>query len=310
MPDTTNHQPDRRKGRRAQRGAPRPLRLAHCNVGKGAANTAFLQLCWEANIDVAMVQEPWTNWGEKLLLNTHPGYKTYVPVDHWDDESNRPRVITYVRKSRKIQTKQSRPIPSRDIVWLTINGTTVVNIYRPPHNTFSRATTALLNFSPPQNCVVAGDFNAWHSLWDPGIKNNNGGDEIATWAATHRLSFIGEVGMPIHDKGRVLDLTFSNIPYATAEIRHDLHPGADHEAIQITIPAKGDQRPNQFRLIVPDDKLEGFAGLVAMGKADIPWPSTKPTAEELDGIATHITSLLTTALEGVGTPRRKGHAAP
>lgn len=119
---------------------------------------------------------------------------------------------------------------------------------------------------PPPNCVVAGDFNARHNAWDPGIRETqNAGHEIHDWAVANRLSYIGEIGAPTHAAGHTIDLTFSNIPFTTAEVDSKLQAGADHETIRISIPRTGRVPKTQYRFSVPENKLTTFAGIVDLG---------------------------------------------
>ncbi len=211
-------------------------------------------------------------------MNTHPGYDTYVPVDRWADHATRPRVATYVRKGNHLEAQQRRPWDCRDLLWISVNGYNLVNVYRAPLEPTSRTTKLLLDFKPPPNCIVAGDFNAPYSLWEPtATAIYNAGCDIARWAATHTLAYIGEAGVPTHSAGHVLDLTFSNIPFATAEIDDALHAGADHEGIFITAPPKGMSRPPQHRIAISDQKIDAFAGLVAMGADNLAEPSAAPS---------------------------------
>jgi hypothetical protein len=102
----------------------------------------------------------------------------------------------------------------------------------------------------------------------------------------------------------VLDLTFSNVPFARAEVADALHSGADQEGILITIPSRKPLICAQHTLSVPDDKLAAFAGLVAMGVTPIPFPSTIPTPQGLDNITERLTGALTTAIKAVGRERK------
>lgn len=52
----------------------------------------------------------------------------------------------------------------------------------------------------------------------------------------NELSYIGEIEIPTHAAGRTIDLAFSNIPFAAAEVDPRLQTGADHETIRILIP--------------------------------------------------------------------------
>ncbi|KAH7115739.1 hypothetical protein B0J13DRAFT_487644, partial [Dactylonectria estremocensis] len=66
----------------------------------------------------------------RCLTKTHPAYDTCSPVEAWESNSTRPRVMTYVRRDAKLLADQNRPYISRDILWLTVNDIAIVNFYR------------------------------------------------------------------------------------------------------------------------------------------------------------------------------------
>lgn len=71
--------------------------------------------------------------------------------------------MTYVRRSAGSVADQKRPATARDILWLTVNGLTVVNFYRQPF--YDVALETLLRWSATNKCLVSGDFNAKHPSW-------------------------------------------------------------------------------------------------------------------------------------------------
>ncbi|EXU95149.1 exonuclease-endonuclease-phosphatase family protein [Metarhizium robertsii] len=112
---------------------------------------------------------------------------TYSPVDSWDSNDTRPRVMTYIREDSRILADQKRPALIRDILWLTVNGATIVNCYRQPH--YESPWTSLLRRSAPEMTLVAGDFNAKHYSWQTG-RLEGCGEDIATWAAENGLNLL------------------------------------------------------------------------------------------------------------------------
>ncbi|EXU94608.1 exonuclease-endonuclease-phosphatase family protein [Metarhizium robertsii] len=112
---------------------------------------------------------------------------TYSPVDSWDSNDTRPRVMTYIREDSRILADQKRPALTRDIPWLTVNGATIVNCYRQPH--YESPWTSLLRRSAPEMTLVAGDFNAKHYSWQTG-RLEGCGEDIATWAAENGLNLL------------------------------------------------------------------------------------------------------------------------
>ncbi|EXK77237.1 hypothetical protein FOQG_18046 [Fusarium oxysporum f. sp. raphani 54005] len=74
----------------------------------------------------------------------------------WNSNDTRPRVMTYVRRDPRLLADQIRPFQTRDILWLTINGMTIVNFYR--QNDEKDALNTLLRWPVPERCLVAGDL--------------------------------------------------------------------------------------------------------------------------------------------------------
>jgi ribonuclease HI len=301
-----------RTGRRRDlQTAKAPLHIAQGNVGKGSAqHTAFLQLCWVQKADIILVQEPWVSIDGQCKINTHPGYNTYVPVDSWSTTEDRPRVMTYVRKGNRMDVQQLKPWQSRDLLAIEADGITIVNVYK-PDGARPRALQLLYDFIPPPNCIIGGDFNSYYELWEPGVTTHNDGNGIANWAESNGLAFIGQIGVPTSRAGHVIDLTFSDIPFASARATDDLLVAKDHSAILITVPRQHIPRPPRTTISVPDEKLETFAGLVGLGVTELPYISTNAMPEEIDQHTEHILKALVAALDTAGTKSgSKGHNAP
>ena len=72
----------------------------------------------------------------------------------------------------------------------------------------------IVNLTPSLCCLIGGDFNAPHDTFDPGTDNQHYRGELAQWASSSGMSFISKAGNPIQVAGNVLNLTFSNIPFA------------------------------------------------------------------------------------------------
>jgi hypothetical protein len=189
------------------------------NLGEGMpSHTTILHMAVTEKIDVVCIQEPWTLPGSKT--QNHPGCDCYAPIDSWDSEdldqreAERPRVMTYVRKGASLKTQQRRPIHSRDMLWFDVNGYSILNVYRQPLKL--DVIDYVTYLSPPSKCLVGGDFNAWHDMFEPGIQAIHQGAELARWATESRMDFIGTPGAPTQRAGHVLNLTFSNVPFGQA----------------------------------------------------------------------------------------------
>jgi hypothetical protein len=188
--------PTQRTGIRPMTGRPRTSRkrrkslsIFQANVAKtGPAHDCALALADAEQYDIVLLQEPWTAIrDQRCLTKTHPSYDTFSPVSHWTDTDTRPRVMTYVRWRPELLADQFQPAVSRDLLWLTVNEVTVVNVYRQPFH--DAALETLLRWSVPPRCLVAGDFNAKHPTWQTGRLEGRG-EAIAAWAAENRLALL------------------------------------------------------------------------------------------------------------------------
>ncbi|KAJ5545469.1 RNA-directed DNA polymerase from transposon X-element [Penicillium sp. DV-2018c] len=250
-----------------------------------------LELAFGEKCDIVCIQEPWTT-----KTQTHPGFGWFAPVDEWDGEdwsSKRPRVLTYVRKDPTTRAQQHRP---------------VLNLYREP--TTPEVIDYLTSLEPENNCLVGGDLNARHDAFEPGAESLHGGGEIARWAALSGMSYIGEPGVPTHQGGHVLDLTFTNIPFATTEVRDDLHTGSDHETLVTTIPGRNNSPLEQTNYRVAEKDLPKFASLVAGGIHAFPSPHDLDT-NGVERYAERLSSMIGLAIQTAGTKTRThGRSVP
>ncbi|XP_044715319.1 reverse transcriptase (RNA-dependent DNA polymerase) domain-containing protein [Hirsutella rhossiliensis] len=277
-----HHHPNNRSDRRA-------LRVFQANVGKiPPAHDTALALADSERYDIILLQEPWTGLKDgRCLTKTHPAYDTFSPVTDWDGRDTRPRVMTYVRRSAGLVTDQRRPTATRDILWLTVSGITIVNFYRQPN--YDEALETLLRWTAPDKClVVAGDFNAKHPSWQAGRREDRG-EDIAFWALDNRLSLLNPVDVPTNAHGNTVDLAFSNIPLADAVVEDHLHVPAPLPIGKIRLSS--------------DEELKRFVELVEVGAAAIPVTTASPS--ELDDLASALVNLLGCAARAAGRPARK-----
>jgi Endonuclease-reverse transcriptase len=283
------------------------LTVAWCNAHKSQPpHVALLQLCWEQGVKIIQVQEPWVGSGSRT--QNHPGYQPYTPLDSWETRGEGPRVLTYIRKGAGLQVQQKRPLPSRDILWLEANGCTLLNIYRKPNT--DEVLDYVTQLQPPSRCLVGGDFNVWHPLFEPGVTGKGGGAALVAWAAESGMDFIGQPGVATHKGGHVIDLTFSNIPFATTVVKGELSTGSDHSTLLTTVPGVNENL-DQHHYRVPEGRLETFAGLVGLGVATLPDPATVTTPDLLDNLVSQLHQVLATAVQTAGSPdRQEGRSAP
>ncbi|KAK2037240.1 hypothetical protein LZ31DRAFT_612521, partial [Colletotrichum somersetense] len=130
-------------------------------------------------------------------------------------------------------------------------------------------------------------------------------------AASHKLAYISEARVQTHSSRHVVDLAFSNILFATAEVIDTLPQGADHKGTLIIIPTQGALGGTQHRLSILDEKLGAFAKLISIGTTSTSTPSTAPTTEDIDRNANLLLkALITTAKTISRRANPGGHSAP
>ena len=277
------------------------LRVAWVNVERSDKHQSVaLQACYEKDIHVLHVQEPyWTCEGR--TAKSHEGWEEFRPVDMWHDEATRPKVLTYVRKGLKtvaLQPKQTR----RDILWLRIGGVTFVNVYRTPGDEEgNEALDQILSMAPQGRMVVGGDFNAGHTLWQPGRASPARGGELAAWSGRAGMPFTGEPGKITHRYGNVLDLVFSNVPMAETDVDEDLYTGSDHHTLVTLLPGTLPELPMPTRWTVPVAAEEDFRAAVETELRGRSVPENLPP-EEIEQWAQWLTDCLTHALKSAGSP--------
>ncbi|RKK80609.1 hypothetical protein BFJ68_g17704, partial [Fusarium oxysporum] len=278
---------------------PRPA-----NVGKiPPAHDCALALADSEQYDIVLLQEPWTaHTDSRSLTKTHPAYDTFTPVETWDNNDTRPRVMTYVRRDPKLLADQIRPFQTRDILWLMINGMMIVNFYR--QNDEHDALEILIQWPVPGRCLVAGDFNARHHNWQTGHATNRG-QEIAAWSSEYDLNLLNTLDIPTNPYGNTIDLAFTNMPLAEATVEDHLATSSDHFTLSLTLP---DTRPAPIQpgkvRVTTEDELKRFIEIVELGAIRIPLVDSTPA--ELDELASALVNLLIKAAKAAGRPTRKG----
>lgn len=278
------------------------LRLLQVNVGtSGSAHDVALNLGWEAKADIILVQEPYARVkGHRHLSKSHPGYHVQNPMEDWTEK---PGVMTYVRKDPTLQAYQVRPVLHRDIIITVVNGTTIANVYRRPR---SDAVLDLLEeWRVPHNTVIAGDFNSVHWTWQPGHSRHAGrGDRLATWAENHTLR-VCNPEQPTHIQGNTIDLVFTNIPGVTTQVAEKHYTGSDHFTLWTTIPTGPPPLPPKQMPRVRLEQIPDFWQLIKQNS----WllPEKADTETECETLAGAISDLLRDALYAVGkTPHCGG----
>ncbi|KAB8297373.1 hypothetical protein EYC80_002718 [Monilinia laxa] len=191
----------------------RALTIAWANVGRGHSNhITLLQVAGEAGMDIICVQEP--RLYENSATQNHAAYDRFQPIDTWgatDGPERGPRVITYVRKGGNLKVRQMRQTGSRDLLWVNINGYSILNAYRAPLEPRTMEYILGLEIAPGTGTVVGGDFNAKYDLWEPGVPTAGQGDALAQWASDQGMEYIGTPGAQIIYKPQSIDNELLNL---------------------------------------------------------------------------------------------------
>ncbi|KAF4955931.1 hypothetical protein FSARC_11710 [Fusarium sarcochroum] len=186
--------------------------------------------------------------------------------------------------SERLLVDQIRPFQTRDILWIKMNGLTIVNLYR--QNDEKDALSTLLRWLVPERCFVAGDFNARYRSWQKG-QTTDRGQKIAGWASENDLNLLNTLDIPTNPHGNMIDLAFTNMPLAEATVEDHLTTSSDHFTLSLTIPdiKPAPLQPGKIR-VTAEDELERFVEIVELRATGI--PLTDSTPAEPDNLASSL----------------------
>lgn len=192
---------------------------------------------------------------------------------------------------------------------MNINGIAIINIYRQSSN--DTILEYILDFDPLTKCLLGGDFNVYHDHFEPRVTTFGRGGDLVQWSSVTEMDFIGEVGTPTHEAGHVLDLSFSNIPFAYTTVEKVLATGSDHETLLTVILGYGDMPVRVPQYKVTDSDLEQFVSLIEVGFKALEDPRSMHTHNKLDSFASGMEEIFKIAIEKGGTlSKAKSRAAP
>lgn len=133
-------------------------------------------------------------------------YDKYSPVTSWDRKERGPRILLYVKQG--LQAEQKLTIPgTRDVLWVEVNGFPVIACYRQPRT--DTVIDYLTNLQVPPNCLIGGDLNAQHLIFDPGVEGRDRGRDLLKWIDRAGLIFSGRPGEATNKHGHVIDHVYS-----------------------------------------------------------------------------------------------------
>lgn len=251
--------------------------------------------------DVILIQEPWTTLDPaRCRTKTHPAYSLYSSVQTWTGLHDRPRTLTYVRKDRGLIAYMLESPSSRDILPMKIHTYTIINAYRQPATCDILDTLYAMDITP--KIIIAGDFNAHHCTWQPGITSNAGASGFVDWINNNNLEVYNPPGIPTHTGGNTLDLIMGNAPLVRTEVAPHLHTGSDHSTLLSTIPLTEPTPPPLEHYYLPIDKIEEYEQAVKENMGNL--PSLIEDEEDAESFAIRMIALLTDCLKKVGRKRR------
>lgn len=190
---------------------------------------------YAADIDILLIQEPaWSFIGRNPstgnIINgpvALQGWNTILPVTSLNEDSPRPRTLTYYRPCPDFSiTLGSDIMEDRDIQVLDIAQenqptTTIINVY----NDSPKGDQCVLNqirspnFLPRHPTLITGDFNLHHPSWareDRALKNDQLANSIAEWLSQENYTMLNKRGKITHlarhagERPSVIDLSFAN----------------------------------------------------------------------------------------------------
>ena len=301
------------------------LQILQLNVGRNwEAHESALQLAFENNCHAVLIQEPWIFTDRSRRISKHhPSFHQLAPTEDW---SARPRVLTYIRKHPHLKAELAPFGPSsRDILAVQINTPQktafLVNIYNAPRGAVDEGQgleSLMTQTTPSSPCLIAGDFNLQHPMWQSSARPSPRAEPFLSWAEAQDLALTLPPDSPTRGQN-MIDLSWANSALLnlgiSSEVTEDLPPLADHEPIITTIQWGMNNLPRDappFRWSTFNDNLfqetlQGEKGHVDKIASTLP---PCPSPSQLDELALNITQAISTSLEASTKrvyPRPCGH---
>jgi hypothetical protein len=113
------------------------------------------------------------------------------------------------------------------MLWINVNKQAILNVYREPHTLEIIDYVAYL--VPLSSCLVEGDFNVWYNMFKSGVADTNKEGKLVAWSSVSGIDYIKNLEKATYNAGYVLDLSFSNIPFATTSIQTNMYCASDHK---------------------------------------------------------------------------------
>jgi hypothetical protein len=119
------------------------------------------------------------------------------------------------------------------------------------------------------------------------------------------------VGEATHNVGHVLDLSFSNLPFATTRVCLNIDSGANYRTLLTTIPQIQKITNAYPGIKITDEKLPDFTKFVKSYAQKLPTIGLALNDTRIEEAARALRQILTEAIETVGKRKsQNGKAAP
>ena len=299
------------------------LQVLQVNVARSPSpHEAALQLAFEQEYHVVLIQEPWiSNFRDRRLSKHHPAFQLFTPIEDW---SNRPRTLTYIRKHPQLKAE---PVPhgsqpSRDLTAVQVNSgnqqVTLLNVYNAPRRTVDSGEGLKHLISQPLPvgpCLVAGDFNLHHPQWRTNATiTSPGAEPFLQWADQQGLHLTLQPNTPTRGNSTI-DLVWVNNPLICQGTHTEPAPGfpalADHIAISTSIhwhPVNNTKPEPPLRMAtMQEDIFHSAIHKEAEALGEPPPAQLDLTPEALDQYTSAIIQAIKNALEA---STKRAHAHP
>lgn len=199
--------------------------------------------------DIVLIQEPWV-YSDFTSSISHPSFEPLLPTA---TAGQRPRVMAFVSRSHQSLKVGPRPdiISDPDIQILEVSTPTIqpffiFNIYNERRGashiyTLDRIPESL---QIPKRCILAGDFNAHHTLWNPLRQECARHENILKLVEDHHLQLLNEPGQATFFRSNTKKTSVIDLTFATMELEPEVvnwciddhsHTGSDHVVIRYDV---------------------------------------------------------------------------
>ena len=328
-----------------------PIKIVQLNAQRKKHLTIQLLNDPPTAFDILLLQEPaWSFIGRDSTTGRDingpvalQGWSTILPVTSLNENSPRPRTLTYYRPRTDFSiTLRSDIIEDRDIQILEISQTDqpttiIINVY----NDTPRGDQCILyklrdiyHSLPAHPTLITGDFNLHHPTWsrdDRALEQDQISTTVADWLSENNFSLLNKRGEITHlarhagERPSVIDLSFASAEAVALDtfkhwaVDSSFSFDSDHNAITFSLDHGLKEIPDFFptkyntKMIDPEEWDKSF--IEELNKANpILTPllnSRSPSNDQLDTYAETLSEVIQATLQRTAPPRKPSpHSKP